>query len=127
MVLDSSFEISNVAVIPTRMAPVSPTAEMTDPSNPDRPATKNIVITEMRAGKRPLQGTKLFVRMAMSRSLGESIIRHPTTPAALQPNPIHMDEERKCCRQMGFILFGLISPTAICSALSASFDVGIQK
>ena len=24
------------------------------------------------------------------RSLGESMIRHPTTPAALQPNPMHM-------------------------------------
>ena len=41
-------------------------------------------------GNRPLQGTKLLVRMAMSRSRGESMIRQPTTPAALQPKPMHM-------------------------------------
>lgn len=37
-----------------------------------------------------LQGTKLFVSIAISRSLGESIILQPTQPAALQPNPIHI-------------------------------------
>ena len=35
-----------------------------------------------------MQGTKLFVSIASSRSRGESMIRQPTTPAALQPNPI---------------------------------------
>ena len=38
-------------------------------------------------GKRPLQGTKLLVRMAMSRSRGLSMMRQPVTPAALQPGP----------------------------------------
>lgn len=37
-----------------------------------------------------MQGTKLLVKMAISLSLGESMIRHPTQPAALQPNPMHM-------------------------------------
>ncbi len=41
-------------------------------------------------GNLPLQGTKLLVRMAKRRSLGESIIRQPTMPAALQPKPMHM-------------------------------------
>ena len=49
---------------------------------------KNSVIRVTRAGRRPLQGTKLLVRMAMSRSLGESMIRQPVTPAALHPKPI---------------------------------------
>ena len=51
---------------------------------------KNIVIIDISAGKRPLHGTRLFVIIASSLSLCESIILHPTTPAALQPNPIHM-------------------------------------
>ena len=42
------------------------------------------------AGNRPLQGTKLLVKDATSRSRGESIIRQPVTPTALQPNPMHM-------------------------------------
>ena len=48
-------------------------------------------------GNRPLQGMRLLVRMAMSRSLGESMILHPTTPAALQPRPMAM--VRHCCPQ----------------------------
>ena len=49
---------------------------------------KNMVMMAMRVGNRPLQGTKLLVMMAISRSRGESMIRQPTTPAALQPKPI---------------------------------------
>ena len=44
----------------------------------------------IRVGNRPLQGTKLLVMVAISRSRGESIMRQPTTPAALQPKPMHM-------------------------------------
>ena len=54
---------------------------------PDTPI-KNIVITDISMGNLPLQGTKLFVSIASSRSLGESIILQPTTPAALQPKPM---------------------------------------
>ena len=35
-----------------------------------------------------MQGTNELVNMAIRRSLGESMMRQPTTPAALQPNPI---------------------------------------
>ena len=44
----------------------------------------------IKVGNLPLQGTKLLVNIARSLSLGESIILQPITPAALQPNPIHM-------------------------------------
>lgn len=37
-----------------------------------------------------MQGTKLLVKIAIKRSRGESIILQPTTPAALQPKPIHI-------------------------------------
>jgi DDE superfamily endonuclease len=37
---------------------------------------------------RPLHGTNTLVRMAMSRSRGESMTRQAMTPAALQPKPI---------------------------------------
>lgn len=37
-----------------------------------------------------MQGTRLFVRIAISRSRGLSMMRHPMTPAALHPNPMHM-------------------------------------
>ena len=56
---------------------------------PDTPI-KNIVITDISIGNLPLQGTKLFVIIAIRRSRGESIILHPVIPAALHPNPIHM-------------------------------------
>ena len=44
----------------------------------------------MSVGKRPLQGTRQFVTMATSRSRGESMMRQPVTPAALQPKPMHI-------------------------------------
>ena len=44
----------------------------------------------IKKGNLPLHGTKALVRIAISLSLGESIILQPITPAALQPNPIHM-------------------------------------
>lgn len=37
-----------------------------------------------------MHGTKLFVKIDINFSRGESIILQPTTPAALQPNPIHI-------------------------------------
>ena len=51
---------------------------------------KNIVDIAIKVGNLPLQGTKLFVSIAINLSLGESIILHPITPAALHPNPIHI-------------------------------------
>lgn len=75
--------------IPSKMIAASKTARERDVKNPV-PTAKNMVRTAKIVGKRPLQGTKLLVRMAMRRSLGESMIRHPVTPAALHPNPMHM-------------------------------------
>ncbi|CDC73490.1 resolvase domain protein [Candidatus Colimorpha enterica] len=47
-------------------------------------------ITAIRIGNLPLQGMKLFVSTASSRSRFESIIRQPVTPTALQPKPMHI-------------------------------------
>ena len=52
--------------------------------------SKNIDKMAISVGKRPLQGTKLFVIIAISRSRGESMIRQPTIPAALHPKPMHI-------------------------------------
>ncbi len=89
-VFDSSFEISMVRPTPSTMTAVSIRAETTDRNGAATVAAKNIVMTAMRVGKRPLQGTKLLVRMAISLSRGESMMRQPITPQALQPKPMHM-------------------------------------
>ena len=52
--------------------------------------TRKAIVIAIIAGKRPLQGTRLFVIIPSIRSRFESIIRQPTTPAALQPKPIHI-------------------------------------
>ena len=41
-------------------------------------------------GNLPLQGDRLFVMIAILRSRGESMIRAPVTPTALQPYPIQV-------------------------------------
>ena len=55
-------------------------------ASPERNAVKSV----MSSGKRPLHGTRLFVSIAMSRSRGESMMRQPVTPQALQPRPMHI-------------------------------------
>ena len=52
--------------------------------------TKNIVMSAISVGKRPLHGVKLLVNIAIILSRGESMILQPTTPAALHPKPIHV-------------------------------------
>lgn len=54
---------------------------------PDAKLLINIIDTVIKNGNLPLQGTKLLVKIAINFSRGESIILHPITPAALQPNP----------------------------------------
>ena len=54
------------------------------------PEVRNIETMAIIAGNRPLHGTKQFVIMAISRSLGESIILAPVTPTAPQPSPMHI-------------------------------------
>ena len=72
-----------------RMRSVRSAAERSEPKMPLL-STKNMVKMAIKAGNRPLQGTRLLVRMASRRSRGESMMRHPTTPAALHPKPMHM-------------------------------------
>ena len=78
--------------------PKSRAAPSSEASNPARPPTKKMVIRAMRVGNFPLQGTREAVSMAMSRSLGLSMIRQPVTPQALQPRDIHM--VRHCLPQV---------------------------
>ena len=89
-VLLNIFDTASVAAIPNKITVQSRAADIRLPAKPVAPARKNIVITAMSVGNLPLQGTKLFVSMAIIRSLGESIILHPVTPTALQPKPIHI-------------------------------------
>lgn len=88
-VSDNSLETANVINIPKSITAVSIIADRALSNTPALPM-KNMVIIVIIAGNLPLQGTKLLVSIAMSRSRGESMIRHPTTPAALHPNPMHM-------------------------------------
>lgn len=74
------------------MIPDKIPADNTVENDPVAPPIKNMVIIAIMVGKRPLQGTKLLVIIAIRRSLGESMIRQPTIPAALQPKPMHMLE-----------------------------------
>ena len=88
---DKTQEQPRVAHTPARMAAVKRRAAAREPVKvPWIPVRKNSVIKVNRVGKRPLHGTRELVRMAISRSLGESMIRHPITPAALHPNPMAM-------------------------------------
>jgi len=52
---------------------------------------KNAADNTIISGNLPLQGTRLLVMTAINLSLGESIILHPITPAALHPNPMHIE------------------------------------
>ena len=89
-VTESSFVAAKVMRTLKRIRAVRRSAEVAEERNPPVVPTKKTVRMAMRAGNRPLQGTKLLVRMARSLSLGESMMRHPTTPAALHPRPMHM-------------------------------------
>ncbi len=91
-VQDKSLEQASVIRMDKRIKAVSVRADTNEPSIPPETARKS-EIKAMSVGKRPLQGTKALVRMAINRSRLESMIRHPTTPAALHPNPIHMKRE----------------------------------
>ena len=89
-VAESRQEERNVRATPSTITPVSSTEESSVRSAPALAPTKNIAMIAMMVGKRPLQGTKLFVSIAMRRSRGLSMMRQPITPAALQPKPMHM-------------------------------------
>lgn len=91
IVADSILETRNVIAMPSIITPVSAAADSRLPANPITPPTKNSEMIVRIMGKRPLHGTNTFVSMAISRSRRLSIMRQPTMPAALHPNPIHID------------------------------------
>ena len=107
IVSDNSRETAKVISIPSKITAVSARADSAVSNTPALPI-KNIVMSVMIAGNRPLHGTKLLVSIAISRSLGESIMRQPTTPAALQPKPMHM-ERLKYAVSVHFLIFKYIS------------------
>ena len=94
IVAERSLEISKVMQVATTKVHSKSSADMAGWRGAAANPAKKTVIMAISVGKRPLQGTKLFVRIAIIRSRGESIIRQPTTPAALQPSPI--DIVRAC-------------------------------
>lgn len=91
-VFDSAYETSNVMQTPRRTSNVI-NIEGTIPFTKELEVmAKNADAMAIMVGNLPLQGTKVFVIIAISLSLGESIILHPMTPAALHPKPMHMHE-----------------------------------
>ena len=90
MVFDNIFEIKSAQIIPSKITKSTAMVDTIDAPTPCIVPAINIVAIDIKNGNRPLQGTKLLVRIAISFSLGESIILQPVTPAALQPNPIHI-------------------------------------
>ena len=91
-VFESRKDINKVINIPVNIINVkSPAAVML--CKIPKLQTKNMDNIAINVGNLPLHGTKLFVKIAINLSLGESIMRHPVTPAALHPKPIHMVKE----------------------------------
>lgn len=77
----------SVIIIPIIITNITAKVESIDDQIPKVVPAINIDAIVIKNGKRPLQGTKLLVSIAINLSLGESIILAPTTPAALHPNP----------------------------------------
>ena len=91
MVLDKILEINKVINTPSKITNKTIMVEIIEEVNPLATVLPiKIVLMVIKKGNLPLQGTKLLVKMAINFSRGESIILAPTTPAALQPNPMHI-------------------------------------
>src|SRR5690554_6093765 len=88
-VFDRSNEKRRVAPTPIRITRRTTDEAITLLFLPSKTTVKKEDMIK-RVGKRPLQGTKLLVRIAISLSRAESIIRQEVTPTALQPKPIHI-------------------------------------
>lgn len=84
IVFDNNLDTNKVAIMPSIINNTSNNEEVIVL------VVKNIAIRVIKVGNLPLHGTKLFVNIAINLSLLESIILLPTTPQALQPNPIHI-------------------------------------
>jgi hypothetical protein len=92
-VLDRAHETTRVKNTPINTTPTTVPAAAKDATAGGTEAATNTVASMMSVGKRPLHGTKLFVRIAISLSRGESMIRVEMIPAALQPKPMAMDRD----------------------------------
>src|SRR5687768_4334723 len=92
IVRDSTQETASVKMAPSTTIPSTEPAATSDATAGGNDAATNTVDNMINVGNRPLQGTKLLVRIATSRSRGESITRVAMMPAALQPKPIAIDK-----------------------------------
>ena len=90
MVCDNSLEIRSVIHIPSKITNKTLTVASIEDAKPFAKLPMKIEAIVIKKGNLPLQGTNALVKIEINFSLGESIILHPTTPAALQPNPMHM-------------------------------------
>lgn len=90
MVLDNSLEMMRVKKMPNKMTQITAIVEIIEALKPCILPAMKMVLMAIKKGNLPLHGTKLLVNIAINLSRGESMIRHPTQPAALQPNPMHM-------------------------------------
>ena len=88
--LDKILETIKVIMIPRIIINIKKKAFNKDEVKVLVSGIKNMEIRAIRRGKRPLQGIKALVIMAIKRSFLVSMIRQPVTPTALQPKPIHI-------------------------------------
>jgi len=89
-VLDKNLETIKVSIIPNKTIQVTVMVEINDTLKLVKKFVIKIVEIVIKNGNLPLHGTKLLVKVAISLSLGDSIILVPTIPALLHPNPIHI-------------------------------------
>ena len=81
---------ANIARMPINVTVTTAIAETSPPSAAGTSAPMKSDAMRICVGQRPLQSEKLLVMIATSRSRGLSITRVATTPAALQPKPMHI-------------------------------------
>ncbi|MNC40470.1 hypothetical protein D3C75_891820 [compost metagenome] len=92
--MDKAQETVRVTAMPNSTIPITTMAVARERRPLAAPAAINREDRRISVGQRPLQGTKLLVRIASIRSRGDSIIRVDIIAAALQPKP--MDMVRAC-------------------------------
>ena len=85
-IINSIFDINSVIRTEKIITPKRIRADVIDVINLfDALETRKIEIIAISEGNLPLHGENVFVRIAISFSFLDSIIRHPITPQALQP------------------------------------------
>ena len=81
IVFDNNLDTNKVAIMPSIINNTSNNEEVIVL------VVKNIAIRVIKVGNLPLHGTNTFVRIAISLSLGESIILQPVTPSCITTKP----------------------------------------